>query len=153
MTDQTPDFYINLIFAIAAAASGCMATYLFFRALFFSIIGIKKWYETRGKITDYKVEPTKDGEAWQKKIYYTYPANGKILTGNSLSKNLNIAFSSKDHTDKYYNDYQIGQEVIVRYNPKNPEEAVLEYKFDWMNTLWLAFGIGALVFGYYMFPF
>jgi hypothetical protein len=153
MTDQTPDFYIRAIFSIAATFSGCMSIYLFFRALFFSTLSIKNWQETHGRITDYKVEPIKDGEAWQKKIYYTYPANGKILTGNTLSKNLNIALSSKDHTDKYYNDYHIGQEVTVRYNPKNPEEAVIEYKFDWMNTLWLAFGIGALVFGYYMFPY
>jgi hypothetical protein len=153
MTYQTPDLYINLIFAIAAAFGGCMSMYLFFRTLFFSIVSIKNWRETPGRVTDYKVEPTKDGEAWQKKVYYTYPANGKILTGNTLSKNLNIAFSLKDHTDKYYNDYQIGQEVTVRYNPKNPKEAVIEYKFTWMNTLWLAFGIGALVFGYYMFPY
>jgi hypothetical protein len=153
MTDETPDIYINLIFAIAATVSGCISIYLFFRALFFSIVSIKNWQETQGRITDYKVGPTKDGEAWRKKIYYTYPVNGKMSIGITLSKNLNIAFSSKDHTDKYYNDYQIGQEVTVRYNPKNPEEAVIEYKFDWMNTLWLAFGIGALVFGYYMFPY
>ena len=153
MTDQTPDSYIKVIFAIAATFSGCISIYLFLRALFFSIVSIRNWQETQGRLTDYKVGPTKDGEAWQKKVYYTYPANGKILTGNTLSKNLNIAFSSKDHTEKYYNDYQIGQEVTVRYNPKDPEEAVIEYKFDWMNTLWLAFGIGALVFGYYMFPY
>jgi PDZ domain-containing secreted protein len=123
-----------------------------FQSSVFSTLSIKNWQETHSRITDYKVELTKDGEAWQKKVYYTYPANGQILTGDTLSKNLNIAFSSKDHTEKYYNDYQIGQEVTVRYNPKNPEE-VIECKFDWINTLWLAFGIGAFVFGYYMFPY
>lgn len=148
MSGQTNEFYGNLIMAIAAFATGIFALIQFIKSVIFSNIIVKKWHETEGTITEYDVKETDDHDAWYKSIKYTYTVNGKLFTSESLSRNFYLASSSKNHIDKYYADYYPGQEVTVRYSPRNPSKAVIESKFDWMNTIWLIFGCGLLFFSY-----
>lgn len=151
MDDNTLE-YVSAFMAIAAFAGGTFVLYKFCAAALFSMITVKKWKAAEGIVTEYAVKPTDDNESWYKAIKYTYVIKGVTFTGTCLSRNIYMAFQSASHTDEYYADYRIGQKITVKYNPDNPEDAVIEHAFDGMNIIWLLFGSGLLYYAYYNFP-
>ena len=86
-----------------------------------------KWRITEGKIISSEMNEILDGgSSYYADIQYKYTIgeeeyfSDRIFYGNNIGKNL--PFSSKTLVNKYVKE----KKVIVYYNPRNPNESVLE---------------------------
>ena len=87
----------------------------------------KNWKTTEGVVIGSKMREILDeGSSYYTDIQYRYVieeeeyCSNRVFYGNNIGKNL--PFSSKALVNKYVK----GKKVIVYYNPRNPNESVLE---------------------------
>jgi hypothetical protein len=114
----------------------------------------KKWPSAEGKVTSSyvqkQVRSIKDGSkkpTYYPKIRYQYSVGGKSYTGERISFSGGEGGEEKSEAQAVVDRYLSGQKVIVYYDPKNPERAVLEKGFTWKTFMPFAAGLGFLVVG------
>jgi ABC-type transport system involved in multi-copper enzyme maturation permease subunit len=89
--------------------------------------------------------------AYNPEIHCRYEVDGKLYTLSTDLKTPGFGRkrSRRQTAEIILNDYQIGSEVQVKYNPKNPEEAVVRTGPYWSNYMQISVGILLSVLGLY----
>lgn len=142
--------FIGYIFILATLPG----FFLFFKVVYFYVITIKHWKITEGIVLEsstqyYKSDDTLDNDGRKLRIVYTYQIDGVEFHSEKYSKNIGILKSFKDRVD-ISEAPKTNQKVIVYYNPKNPQDAVLDNKFDYTNCIILIISIVGVLVGYNM---
>nr|WP_322624671.1 DUF3592 domain-containing protein [uncultured Flavobacterium sp.] len=140
--------FIGCIFILATLPG----FFLFFRIVYFYAISINRWKITEGIVLEsstqyYQSDDTRDNDGWKLRIVYTYKIDGAEFHSEKYSKNIGILKSFKDRVDTSEAP-KINQKVAVYYNPKNPQDAVLDNKFDYTNCIILIISIVGVLVGY-----
>ena len=78
---------------------------------------------------------------YQAKVVYEYEAGGRRRENNRICVGGQIQLSLKSKANEYCARYPQGKKVIVHYNPRKPEDSVLEVKEE---TSWV-YLVGAAV--------
>jgi hypothetical protein len=101
------------------------------RILFFYFITIKKWQQVQGLVIQSKLVYFNSGaenEGWRRKITYKYTINSIDYENDCVTKNITMFYPSQ-YMAKEFN-YKNDQEITVTYNPQNPQESILDSKFN-----------------------
>jgi hypothetical protein len=120
-------------------------------ALVFSVIGlsmligvllgirksksVQQWPSTTGRITESTTlgsfQQSGKGRIWieEPKLSYTYVVDGKEYTGHDIGIAETDTASKQAAEDKIA-PYPMGKDVTVFYNPKSPDDSVLEKQLD-----------------------
>jgi len=120
------------------------------RVLYFYLIELKKWQTVPGEImaSEIKYKEDKDGDGgYGLHICYQYEVDSETHQSDQFTKNIRVRANASWHDEKR-RKYPIGKKVTVFYNPKKPQDAIIEKQFDY-ETLYLAlaiFGIIALCY-------
>ena len=91
----------------------------------------RQWPAASGKITESATqgsfEQTGRGGMWieRPKLSYTYTVDSKEYEGHSIGV-AEMGSASKQDAQEKIAPYPVGKEVMVFYNPRNPDEAILE---------------------------
>jgi hypothetical protein len=78
------------------------------------------------------------------KIRYQYEVDGKIYTGDRISFSAVEGGEKKSESQAVVNRYPSGQRVIVYYDPKHPNKAVLERGLIWKTFMPFIAGLSFL---------
>jgi hypothetical protein len=121
----------------------------------------KSWPTVQGTVLDSRIrESYSSGEEKSEQIYilYEYAVNGESLR-SSVWRLGNVSTSSRSKIAKeILARYPIGARVMVRVNPENPKDAVLEpgsVPWVWFFFGFIFFVVGALCYFHvevYRFP-
>ena len=142
---MTSEQFMGYIFILNAL----IIYFVFFKSVFFYAITIKKWKIADGVIlshSQYYESGSGDG-GWTLKVLYSYDIRGVSFRSSEYTRNISILKPWKEWVDTFYIP-PVGQKVDVYYNPENPEDAVLDSKFDYLNFLILIMGTVAIAVGY-----
>ena len=111
----------------------------------------KKWPSVEGKITSSYVQKqmrsVKDSSkkpTYYAKVRYQYEVSGKIYTGDRISFSGGEGGEKKSESQAVVDHYPSGQKVIVYYDPKHPDKAVLERGLIWKTFMPLVAGLAFL---------
>ena|SRR5258706_2686113 len=80
------------------------------------------------------------------RVRYRYSVRGKEYVGERISFSA-LRRWSESGARKLVDRYEVGQEVKVRYAPRDPGEAVLEMSGSFMSLGYIVFGIVLLIVG------
>jgi len=144
---------INNIIPFIFLIGGIYMFINFLRILFFYSFTIKKWSQISGEIVSlsvdfYQSKVDLDTQGWKKRIFYKYNIKGKDFFNDEISKNIHFLMPYADMVDDS-ETFFIGKIVTITYNPKNPQDAVLESKFSFENIIFVIFGIILFTIAYY----
>jgi hypothetical protein len=124
---------------------------------------MKRWPIARGRVLSSKVEEyTTDGGSgkfggartrmtlYRPAVQYEYEIGGQRFTGNRIAQSPGMHRGVADFAQQVASRYAAGTTVDVRYNPKRPEECVLEPRvpLSWIFALVIA--VALLVLAAYM---
>lgn len=143
---------------------GLLAACLFiFGGSYLMILGIKRirlahatktWTKTWGKITQSRMETGTDSDGdpvYKPIIKYTYTVMGQEFQGNQVyfqvMKSITYSGNNLSFTEKMTNKYPPGKTVEVFYNPRKPQQAVLEPGVSLKSFSELTWGFGAFSVG------
>lgn len=140
-------FVLNLIFLLI----------IFFMRKKVSAVGA--WSTTMGKIVSSELERRKSADNVGSTLYpvieYSYKVNNKTYQSNVImAGGYDVGGSG---APKVIEKYPAGSQVIVYYNPQNPQEAVLEKKSPVIMWMWIGLAVldfmlcGMLVPIYFLF--
>lgn len=114
----------------------------------------KKWPSAEGKVTSSyvqkQVRSVKDSSkkpTYYPKVRYQYEVGGKTYICDRLSFAGGEGGDTKIEAQALANRYPSGQKVVVYYDPKHPEKAVLERGLIWKTFMPFLAGLGFLVVG------
>jgi hypothetical protein len=114
----------------------------------------KKWPSVEGKVTSSyvqkQVRSIKDSSkkpTYYPKVRYQYSVGGKSYTGDRISFSGGEGGEKKSKAQAVVNRYPSGQKVIVYYDPKHPERAVLLMGFTWKTFMPFVAGLAFLAVG------
>lgn len=79
---------------------------------------------------------------YQAKITYQYEAGGRLRENNKICVGGQLQLSLQSKANEYLARYPKGKKVIVHYNPRKPEDSVLEVREE---TSWV-YVVAAVVF-------
>lgn len=90
------------------------------------------WAEVPGKVLESRIEQSekksqKTSERryrYEPVVLYQYEVDGKTRSGNSLVLNSN-PLDTRTEAEELLEDFQVGNEVPVFFNPENPDESCL----------------------------
>jgi hypothetical protein len=106
-----------------------------------------EWPVTEGNITALSIAQDYDsdsGTTYRANIEYVYRVNEVDYYGSRYQFGGDIWSSDYGRAEAIVDAYEIGQDVLVYYNPEDPNASVLLREVDWL--LWLFFAIGAVLF-------
>ncbi len=89
------------------------------------------WPTVPGKVVSSEVRTLRSGGGGQSdlsfepNVVYTYTVDGQAFTGNKVNFSA-FRSTNKAAPQKTVDKYPAGADVTVHYNPKKPQEAVLE---------------------------
>jgi hypothetical protein len=112
----------------------------------------KSWPSVKGTVTESRVairQTESDGKMinmYYPKVVYHYFVNDTSFTNNKISFG-EYGTDKRKHANKVIGKYPVNSEVTVYYNPKNPQEAVLERKAGFGNYLTLGVGLAFILGG------
>ncbi|MDM7948111.1 DUF3592 domain-containing protein [Hydrogenophaga sp.] len=105
----------------------------------------KRWPTTIGEILESNIEEDSDG--WAPHVRYAYAVERKHYTNDRLYFHLSNGSTERD-ARKHLSPYPVGKRVTVYYNPRKPEEAVLDRRMPlWWPIFWFFFALFMLVAG------
>ena len=81
-----------------------------------------KWPKTIGYVESSYIEEIVDN-TYEAKVLYKYVVNGKEYMGNTITPG--YGGSGKNKAENLANEFAERKQVIIYYNPINPEEALL----------------------------
>ena len=100
------------------------------------------WPTTSGRIvwSDFDIDSDSDGTTYRTKVKYEYNADGRNLVGEKIAFGYAGSSSEQYHRD-IYRALGLNRSLAVRYNPANPEQAVLSFGVNNSIRTILIFGI------------
>ncbi len=125
---------------------------------------MKRWPVANGRVLSSKVEEYRDSAGggdysgnrvrmtlYRPVVLYEYKIAGKRFQGNRITQSPGLNRGVPDFAEKIVQRYARGSELEVRYNPKRPEESVLEPRLpaSWILALLIAIGLLALAANLY----
>jgi hypothetical protein len=118
---------------------------IFSKKIYFYFVTIKKWKTIEGSILKndkvfFRSKIDSETEGWKDKIEYKYQINGIEYKNDEISKNLGILLPFKNQTSPLSNDfYKVNQKITVFYNPDNPQQAIIDSKFNYFSLILINF--------------
>lgn len=136
-------------FAIVPLIGGIVCLLRFFWIFYFYKFVIKRWNTTMGVITnnEVKYKDAKGDGGWENSIEYTFSVGASIFVSDNFSKNINFLHFSKDAVEIDKN-YPSGRKLSVFYNPKKPEDSIIESNFSLYNLSYILISIVCFVIAY-----
>ena len=128
------------------------------------VAAMKRWPVASGRVLSSKVEKYRDSTGggdysgnrvrmtlYRPVVLYEYKIAGKRFQGNRITQSPGLNRGVPDFAEKIVQRYARGSEIEVRYNPKRPEESVLEPRLpaSWILALLIALGLLALAVNLY----
>ena len=94
----------------------------------------KSWMRTTGIIISSKLSPRSfEVAGFDPDIKYEYSVNGSKFIGNQFR---NIKFEyTYNSAEKIIQQYSPGEKVNVYYNPKFPDQAILDNELKWYDFI------------------
>lgn len=86
------------------------------------------WPTSEGVVTSSEVDHSTDaegGDSYSPEIDYQYQVDGQSLTNNQIKFGEN-SYNSRRTAEEIAANYPVGRQVIVYYDPEQPDKAVLE---------------------------
>lgn len=116
----------------------------------------ESWPTAQGQITDrsFDVDTDEDGTSYRTKLSYAYSVGGQSYANEKIAFGY-AGSSARDFHRKIYDALPVGTSLAVRYDPDNPERAVLSHGMNKsilflliFGAIWTVFslGIGSLFF-------
>ena len=101
----------------------------------------ESWPTAPAEITssDFIVSSDDDGTTYRTKLTYNYNVAGRDFTGKKIAFGYAGSSSRKFHDD-IYDALPVGSQVAARYNPDNPEQAVLSFGINQSIMFLILFG-------------
>jgi len=108
------------------------------------------WPTVSGQIisSDFEIDTGDDSTTYRTKLAYTYNVLGRELTGKKIAFGYAGSSSENFHRD-IYSALPVNAQVAVRYDPANPERAVLSFGLNQsiifliiFGTVWTFFTLG-----------
>jgi hypothetical protein len=138
----------GMLFFAIFLAFGLMGTYVGVSA-YLDVQEVDDWPSTTGTVTDVGVSEnfvsghkgSSSHYEYYPQVAYTYQVDGATYYGNDLAK-IQSSYQSYADAQGHLDQYGVGSEVTVYYNPDDPNEAVLEQNSQTEALLFP--GIGAL---------
>ena len=126
--------------------------YGFFRVLYFYNFSIKKWNQTEGIVLRsgaiYSEDSSdSDMHGWKYQLKYSYVVNNVEYISTNFSENIEFIKPYEDMVE-VVEGYTTGDTIIVYFNPKKPEKAVVNNKYSYYNLILLLFAIVVIVITY-----
>ena len=100
------------------------------------------WPTAQGTIisSDFEVSTDDEGSTtYRTKLTYDYNANGRMVTGEKIAFGYSGSSSENFHRD-IYSALPISSQVAVRYDPADPERAVLSFGTNQSIKFLMIFG-------------
>jgi len=99
------------------------------------------WPTVPGTITssDFDISHSDDSTSYRTKVSYIYNAMGRELTGEKIAFGYSGSSAESFHRD-IYGELKVNTNVAVRYNPEDPEQAVLSYGVNQSIKFLMIFG-------------
>ncbi len=128
------------------------------------VAAMKRWPVASGRVLSSKVEEYHDSAGggdysgnrvrmtlYRPVVLYEYEIGGKSFRGSRITQSPGLNRGVPDFAEKIVQHYARGNPVEVRYNPKRPEESVLEARLpaSWILALLIAIGLFALAANLY----
>ena len=122
---------------------------------------MKRWPVAQGRVLSAKVEEYRESISrgtggardrmtlYRPVVLYEYEVAGKHFRGSRIAQSPGLNRGVSEFADKVAQRYPAGSSVPVRYNPKRPEESVLEPRVPGSWIFGAAIGIGLLVLAVY----
>jgi hypothetical protein len=111
----------------------------------------KKWPSAEGKITSSyvqkqvrSIEDSSKKPTYYPKVRYQYSVGGKSYTGDRINFSGGEGGEKKSKSQAVVDRYPSGQKVIVYYDPKHPDKAVLERGIIWKTFMPFIAGLAFL---------
>lgn len=101
----------------------------------------ESWPATDGEVvsSNVRVSTDEDGTSYFGDVTYSYVVNDARYTSDNVSFG-QYGSSDRGHAEEIVAKYPAGSGVTVRYDPADPETAVLEPGVTWSSYLMLGFG-------------
>ncbi|WNM20359.1 DUF3592 domain-containing protein [Flavobacterium capsici] len=141
---------LNIALKIVIVFSTIVLLYKIGSVVIFYFFTIKKWSEVEGTIISsdvvyFRSKTDADTQGWKEAVIYSFKVNMIEYNGNCISKNLGFLFPFKYQAKQ--SNFIEGQKIKIYYNPENPNQSVLDSKFDLMSCIIL---LGILIIFYFV---
>lgn len=114
--------------------------------MYFYFVALKKWDNVPGEIVTSEIKYKQDGSddgGYGLHICYRYEVGSQTYQSDQFTKNMRVLANASWHEDKS-KKYPIGKKVTVYYNPKKPQDSIIENQFDF-ETLYLVLAIFVVI--------
>lgn len=124
---------------------------------------MKRWPVAQGRVLSAKVEKYRQSISrgtggardrmtlYRPVLLYEYEVAGKTFRGIRLSQSPGLDRGVPEFAEKVVERYRSGSAVAVRYNPKRPDESVLEPRVSGSWIFGAAIGVSLLVLAAYIY--
>jgi len=122
---------------------------------------MKRWPVAQGRVLSAKVEEYRESVSrgtggphdrltlYHPVLLYEYEVAGKRFHGSRVAQSPGLDRGTSEFAEKVVQRYSSGSSVAVRYNPKRPEESVLEPRVPRSWIFGAAIGVALLVLAVY----
>ena len=122
---------------------------------------MKRWPVAQGRVLSAKVEEYRTSVSrgaggardrmtlYRPVLLYEYEVTGKRFRGSRVAQSPGLDRGVPDFAEKVVERYPSGSAVAVRYNPKRPDESVLEPRVPGSWIYGAAIGVALLVLAAY----
>ena len=124
---------------------------------------MKRWPAAQGRVLSAKVEEYRESVSrgtggprdrmtlYRPALLYEYEVAGKRFRGSRIAQSPGLDRGVPEFAEKVVQCYPDGSAVAVRYNPKRPDESVLEPRVPGSWIFGAAIGVALLVLAAYTF--
>lgn len=105
-----------------------------------------EWPAAEGNITQLSIDQDYDsdsGYTYRANVEYVFTVNGLDYYGNRYQFGADIWSSDRGRAEAIIDAYDVNDDVLVYYNPSDPNANVLLREVDWL--LWLFLGVGVIL--------
>jgi hypothetical protein len=124
MSNQIAGFICLLV----GASAGIFFVYTLMRAK-----QLSKWIVTQGTVLESKLRPV-GYDSFEPFVAFEYQVRGKAYK-HDTDKKFNYIYEDERYAMKKLKAFQVGKPVKVYFDPKNPQDSVLEKR----DAIWLYF--------------
>jgi len=132
---EYPENILSIIFFIG----GLVPVLTVIKIFYFYKVTIKQWKNTVGCIIIYENASNIDG-GWKKRVSFTYRVSDKLYQSENITNNMTLSVPFEYQVEQE-DKYNIGNEIVVYYNPVKPSNCVVVNSFNYYNLFVLIFSI------------
>ncbi|HEX3071102.1 MAG TPA: DUF3592 domain-containing protein [Thermoanaerobaculia bacterium] len=114
-----------------------------------SAVWSREWPQAEGTIVVSDLQRSRDegGYMYRSEVTYVYTVAGHEHAGSRARFGDSLALSWSAPAVRVVQQYKVGSRVLVRYNPRDPDESVLETGMNGFVFAWAAPGALLLALG------